>query len=47
MTFDGGVGEPDYKKAMIILDESAFSTKPFDESKYDKCQNEMSLLADK
>ena len=46
MTFDGGVEESDCKKAMMILDESAFSTKPF-ESKYDKRQNEMSLLADK
>ena len=31
---------------MIIIDKSAFSTKPL-ESKYDKLQNEMSLLADK
>ncbi|MDY3768209.1 MAG: hypothetical protein SOZ83_01220 [Sphaerochaetaceae bacterium] len=41
MTFDGGVGEPDYKKAMIILDESTFSTKPF-ESKYNRLEEALS-----
>ena len=38
--------EPDYKKAMMILDESVFSTKPL-ESKRDRFQRDISLLADK
>ena len=38
--------EPDYKKAMMIRDESAFNTKSF-ENKRDKLLNEVSLLADK